>query len=405
MNGKFARDEAALEQDAREDSSAAAVNSERALSSSLFDKSCSNEKLVSILIPAYNEAEIIGSTLAHYSAMVDKDLEIVVVDDGSDDETASIAKSWAKTDSRISVYNITNSKRAGAINAGLARSHGVSVICTDADSLISYSTVERARELSEVGSEVAAITGQLIVGNMENWLTRCQAVEYALLNQARMIQSKKGSVSLIPGPIGIFRRDILVAMGGFSTKTYAEDADFTCQAIANGEHIAFDQSCSAWTEVPNNWTDLKKQRYRWVRGQLQAIKKPRSPSDSNRRLLNNAKRQLLATLIRPMFVSLSIWLSAVLTLGLLLLDQSAWGTGVLFVSTLIFELASQRHNSVASDGKNPGLPVLLYKILVFDSIRSWWAVLAIVDELCDTEMSWNKIARYNVLDAEHPAKP
>src|SRR3712207_9583019 len=78
------------------------------------------------------------------------------------------------------------------------------------------------------------------------------------------------AVNIIPGPIGIFRRDVLAAVGGYDTDTYAEDADLTLKVLTAGWHIVYEPRAIAWTEAPESLLDLIKQRYRWTRGILRS---------------------------------------------------------------------------------------------------------------------------------------
>src|SRR4029077_9735698 len=80
-------------------------------------------------------------------------------------------------------------------------------------------------------------------------------------------------VNIIPGPIGIFRRDALLRAGGYDTDTFAEDADLTLKLLTAGWHVAYEERAIAYTEAPEHYLDLIKQRYRWTRGILQALRK------------------------------------------------------------------------------------------------------------------------------------
>jgi cellulose synthase/poly-beta-1,6-N-acetylglucosamine synthase-like glycosyltransferase len=80
-------------------------------------------------------------------------------------------------------------------------------------------------------------------------------------------------VNIIPGPIGVFRRDVLRAVGGYDTDTFAEDADLTLKLLTAGWHVAYEERAIAYTEAPERFVDLVKQRYRWTRGILQALRK------------------------------------------------------------------------------------------------------------------------------------
>jgi cellulose synthase/poly-beta-1,6-N-acetylglucosamine synthase-like glycosyltransferase len=121
---------------------------------------------------------------------------------------------------------------------------------------------------------VAAVAGNVKVVNRDTVWTRLQALEYLEgLNLARRAQGFLRVVNIIPGPIGVFRRDVLRAVGGYDTDTFAEDADLTLKLLTAGWHDAYEERAIAYTEAPERFVDLVKQRYRWTRGILQALRK------------------------------------------------------------------------------------------------------------------------------------
>jgi biofilm PGA synthesis N-glycosyltransferase PgaC len=103
-----------------------------------------------------------------------------------------------------------------------------------------------------------------------------QALEYVEgLNLPRSAQGQLQQVNIIPGPIGIFRKSALRDAGFYSSDTYAEDADITLKILASGWKINYEPNAIALTEAPETLYALLKQRYRWTRGILQAIRKHR----------------------------------------------------------------------------------------------------------------------------------
>jgi cellulose synthase/poly-beta-1,6-N-acetylglucosamine synthase-like glycosyltransferase len=126
-------------------------------------------------------------------------------------------------------------------------------------------------------SSVGAVAGNVKVVNRRNLWTRLQALEYVEgLNMARRAQGFMNAVNIVPGPVGIFRRDVLIALGGFDLDTFAEDADLTLKLLTSGWKIRYEPAAIAWTEAPERLVDLIQQRYRWTRGILQTLGKHRS---------------------------------------------------------------------------------------------------------------------------------
>src|SRR5690606_13912756 len=95
------------------------------------------------------------------------------------------------------------------------------------------------------------------------------------LNMPRRAQGLVRAVNMIPGPLGLFRRDVLIQLGGCETDTFAEDADITLKLLREGWRIQYEDLSIAWTEAPESLRNLIKQRYRWTRGILQAVGKRR----------------------------------------------------------------------------------------------------------------------------------
>jgi len=101
-----------------------------------------------------------------------------------------------------------------------------------------------------------------------------KALEYIEgLNLPRRAQGFLAAVNIVPGPVGLFRREALDEVGGYDTDTFAEDADLTLKMVAAGWKVVYEDRAIAWTDAPEEWLDLVQQRYRWTRGILQSLKK------------------------------------------------------------------------------------------------------------------------------------
>ena len=230
---------------------------------------------VSILIPAYNEAEVIGHAIESLLQLDYPTYEVIVVDDGSTDDTLEVARHWEGEASGVEVRVLTkrNGGKASALNAGIARSKYPFVMCMDADSWVDPGSLKAAMPHFRDAS-VGAVAGNVKVANRENLLTRLQALEYIEgLNMPRRAQGFIAAVNIVPGPVGVFRREALEEVGGYDTDTFAEDADLTLQLITSGWKIIYEDQAITWTQAPTRPLDLIQQRYRWTRGILQALKK------------------------------------------------------------------------------------------------------------------------------------
>ena len=230
---------------------------------------------VTIIVPVYNEEAVIEAALRSLLALDYPAFDILVVDDGSTDRTFDLAHSMAgrRAGVTLRVVHKRNGGKASALNAGIAMARTPFVLCMDGDSRLTPETLRHAmRHFAD--ARVGAVAGNVKVVNRKNMWTRLQALEYIEgLNLARRAQGFLHAVNIIPGPIGVFRRDVLHAVGCYDTDTFAEDADLTLKILTNGWHIVYEERAIAWTEAPENYLDLIKQRYRWTRGILQALAK------------------------------------------------------------------------------------------------------------------------------------
>jgi poly-beta-1,6-N-acetyl-D-glucosamine synthase len=233
------------------------------------------EPLITIIVPAYNEEAVIDSAVESLLALDYPAYEVLVVDDGSTDGTAArvAALEGRYGDVTVRLVSKDNGGKATALNTGIALARHPFVLCMDGDSRLTRATLRHAmRHFRD--PRVAAVAGNVKVVNRRNLWTKLQALEYIEgLNMARRAQGFLRAVNIIPGPIGIFRRDVLTEVGGYDTDTFAEDADLTLKLLTAGYHVIFEDQAIAYTEAPEKLLDLLKQRYRWTRGILQSLMK------------------------------------------------------------------------------------------------------------------------------------
>ena len=230
---------------------------------------------VTIIVPVYNEEAVIAPALRSLLELRYPAFHVIVVDDGSTDRTferaTEVAGCYGNT--TVRVLRKTNGGKASALNTGIAAASTPFILCMDGDSRLHRDTLRFAMR-HFVDPHVGAVAGNVKVVNRHNLWTRLQALEYIEgLNTVRRSQGFLRVVNIIPGPIGVFRREALTRAGGYDTDTYAEDADLTLKVLTAGWHIAYEERAIAYTEAPERYLDLVKQRYRWTRGILQALRK------------------------------------------------------------------------------------------------------------------------------------
>ncbi len=231
---------------------------------------------VSVIVPAYNEAKVINRTIESLLAQdYAGDLEVVVVDDGSPDDTAGVARARFGQEARVSIYRKPNGGKASALNYGIERARGDIVVGLDADTIFPPETI-RALVQPLRDRHVGAVAGNAKVGNRVNLITRWQALEYVTSqNLDRRAFSLLDCITVVPGAVGAWRKELVLRAGGFSEDTLAEDQDLTLAIRELGFAVAYADDAVAYTEAPDSVRALSKQRFRWSFGTLQCLWKHR----------------------------------------------------------------------------------------------------------------------------------
>ena len=231
-----------------------------------------HQALVSVLIPAYNEERVIWASINALLASNYKSLQVIVVDDGSRDLTASIVARAFGNDSRVTlVRRPHNGGKSSALNAGLEVADGEYIVVMDADTVPDVDFI--GRMLQPLQQDRAdAVAGNVKVSTGAGLITSCQRIEYvSVLNSTRLFQGCTGNITTIAGAAGAMRRSTLRAVGGYSSNTKAEDADLTLRLAHNGFRLLYVRDAIVHTEVPSSWRGLFYQRVRWIYGNLQCI--------------------------------------------------------------------------------------------------------------------------------------
>jgi cellulose synthase/poly-beta-1,6-N-acetylglucosamine synthase-like glycosyltransferase/peptidoglycan/xylan/chitin deacetylase (PgdA/CDA1 family) len=228
---------------------------------------------VSVIVPAYNEAVGIERAVRSLAGSDYPNLEVIVVDDGSSDETASIVA--ALISERVRLVRQDNGGKAAALNTGIGLSSSDVVVMVDGDTVFEPHTVRRlVQPLAD--ERIGAVSGNTKVGNRGGLLGRWQHIEYVSgFNLDRRMYEVLQCTPTVPGAIGAFRRDVLLEVGGVSGDTLAEDTDLTLAIGRTGRRVVYAEDARAWTEAPSTLGGLWRQRYRWSFGTMQAVWKHR----------------------------------------------------------------------------------------------------------------------------------
>ena len=292
------------------------------------------KKPVSVLIAAYNESKVIASTIGSVLASdYEGELELIVVNDGSTDDTAEIVASLAAQDPRIHLISQQNLGKAHALNRALEAAHYETIVMLDADTQFRPTTI-RFLVAPLAQPEVGAVCGHVRVGNLTSWIARFQALEYICgFNLDRRAYDRWNAITVAPGAISAFKRLAIERAGGIVADTLAEDTDLTLHLHRTRYRIRYIPRAIAYTEAPDNVRALVRQRVRWAFGTLQCLWKHRG---------------LLCSLERPGlgFFSLpSVWFCHVFLVALvpvvdmMLLLSISLGTGLSVVEYAAFFFA------------------------------------------------------------------
>jgi len=229
---------------------------------------------VSVVIPAYNEAAGIAATIrSMVTSRYRGRIEVIVIDDGSSDGTAAIARSLRIP--YVRVISQPNSGKPGALNRGIAEARSDILILVDGDTIFQADTIGRLIA-PLAAADVGAVSGNTKVGNRRGFLGGWQHLEYVMgFNLDRRLFDLLGTIPTVPGAIGAFRRAALAAVGGVSTDTLAEDTDLTMALCRSPWRVVYAPDAIAWTEAPSSLRQLWRQRYRWSYGTMQAMWKHR----------------------------------------------------------------------------------------------------------------------------------
>ena len=356
---------------------------------------------VSVIIPAYNEAAGIAATVTSMvRSRYPGEIEVIVVDDGSADETAAIVRGLRLP--RVRLISQANAGKPAALNRGVAAAQHEVLILVDGDTVFAPDAISRlATRFAD--PDVGAVSGNTKVANRNGLLGRWQHIEYVMgFNLDRRMFDILGAMPTVPGAIGAFRRHTLADVGGVSADTLAEDTDLTMAVCRSGWKVVYEESAIAWTEAPGSLRQLWRQRYRWCYGTLQSMWKHRrclaegGPSGhfGRRCLLYLAFFQVLLPLTAPVVDLAAIY-------GLMFLDPAIvaafWlGFNALQMIAGGYALAPDRER-IRTIWTLPLQQVIYRQLMYLVTIQS------VMTALAGTRQRWQAVSRTGVFGQPGPA--
>lgn len=231
--------------------------------------------LVSIIIPAWNEEVGVAKTVKSVMASTYKNIEIIVVDDGSTDYTTDAVQRTVQNYPRrrhslIRLICQPNAGKAGALNTGIKAAKGSYILTLDADSYLmpqSITLLEKAMRDDKFGVAI----GEVVVGNTKTLLGMAQHYEYLVGFHFKRAHHVMDSAFIFPGALTMFRADVLRRVGEFTDYSSTEDLDISMRIKALGVKIAYVDRAICVTEGASSIKGLINQRTRWRHGFIECM--------------------------------------------------------------------------------------------------------------------------------------
>ena len=224
---------------------------------------------VSVIIPTFNGASGLAPTIASLHRQTLRPVEIIVVDDGSTDDTRAVAER-ARALGQVSmvICHGTRCGRSPAINAGARFASGDLILTVDADTVFEPTAVARvAAAFSD--PRVGGATCNIAISNeRESLWTGLQAVEYLMsISAGKSMLDMADAIACLSGACSMYRRDVFLRQGGLDVGP-GEDLEFSLRLRRLGYVIRFAPEAWAQTDGPTNGISLLRQRARWDRDAL-----------------------------------------------------------------------------------------------------------------------------------------
>jgi cellulose synthase/poly-beta-1,6-N-acetylglucosamine synthase-like glycosyltransferase len=400
--------------------------------------------LVSIVVPAFNEVLTIVESVQALLAVEYDAREIVVVNDGSSDDTLRVMtrafhlvaapvafEQPLETAPVRGVYRSTMrpelvvvdkenaGTKADAANAGINVASGALILVIDADTVLEPRALSRAVLPFLEDPRTIAAGGYVAIGNgarveagrvthlemPQSWLARFQIVEYMRsFLMFRLACAAQNAVPLISGAFGLFRRDAVIDVGGFGRRAIGEDLDLTLRiqeyyrARRRPMRIAFVPTPVCWTQAPEDPISLRSQRYRWRRGLLQSLWR-------QRHMIANPRYGVVGLLVVPYMIIFEGLGPLVETAGYAITSLAAAGGflywrhyAVLLAVSLLFGAARTFVAVILSDlgtrryMRSRDLGILFAAAILenfgYHQLNTWWSCVGTVQAIMGTG-GWN----------------
>ncbi|MGA9363243.1 MAG: glycosyltransferase [Bacteroidota bacterium] len=362
---------------------------------------------VSILIPAHNEEKVIKNTLESMLAFDyprDK-IEIIVVNDGSTDKTASIVGDIASADARVKLHNVPVDEggrgKSRALNIGVTQATAEYIAVYDADNTPEPSALRYLMAQLLLHPELGAVLGKFRTANrMKNMLTRFINVE--TLSFQSILQAgrwKLFRVATLPGTNFVVRRNLLERIGGWDERAITEDSELSIRIYMEGFRIKYIPYARTNEQEPEKWKVWVGQRTRWVRGNNYVISKfvRHAPRFRNKFLAFEVFYLLSLYYVFLIAIIVSDLLFILSALGLVVITLPGPYTTVWILAIILFLL--EIFLALSYDREDTLANLLLTSMMYITYCQSWIYVVLrglYLDLVKREERVWVKTVRFDV---------
>jgi biofilm PGA synthesis N-glycosyltransferase PgaC len=227
---------------------------------------------VAMIVPCFNEEKTIDGTVESLLQLdwpKDK-LQVILVDDGSTDNTPAVMDAY-RDNPQVVVIHQKNAGKYVAMNTGIEAAVNAEFVgCLDADSFVAPDAL-RASIAAFHDPEVGAVTAAMSVHEPKTILEHMQNAEYILGITLRHILSSVNGLYVIPGPFSLYRRQLIIDVGGFRKGHQTEDLEMALRLQHAGKIIENAPKARVYTKTPRSVPKLVKQRTRWTSGFLRNV--------------------------------------------------------------------------------------------------------------------------------------
>lgn len=360
-----------------------------------------------ILIPAHNEARVIGHTL---EAMLRLEyprekLKVIVINDGSTDATREIITGFAAADSRVELFDVPRDQggkgKARALNLGVQRVQSDVVAIYDADNTPDKNALRYLVAQLMLHKELGAVIGKFrTVNKNATLLTRFINIE--TLSFQSMLQAGRWqlhNIATLPGTNFVMWTSIIRQLHGWDEEALTEDSELSIRIYEEGYKIKFIPYAITYEQEPQEWKVWIRQRMRWVRGNNYVIGKffRHIPHFKNRRLGFDLLYTLALYYIFFVAIIVSDILFIVSAFGLVSISLPGPYTAVwilafvLYWVEMLLTLSYDREDS----WRNCGLMVLMYftycQLWIYIVVKAGWS-----DYIRKDKRTWAKTERFEV---------